>query len=279
MEQDLASTFRTADRERRDGAAPRQSLVAVRAGPLRCHAYLLTGPAQVGKRTLARAMASALVCTAPDGGVVPCGGCAPAGWWSAGAPGRARRGAGGRAQGVTIEQVRLAHPRRRVAAHESTHKAFLLTAVEAMSDAANALLKTLEEPPADTVLLLTSNDASQVLPTIASRCREVALRPVPVHQIEEALGGRGVEPETARAPGPPPRRKAGLGPDAAGDPSAWPGTPGRSTCSSPSSAGPAGSASPRLPPSAGGRSIDTLDVWLGWWRRHALLVQQDCLTW
>ena len=57
----------------------------------------------------------------------------------------------------------------------------------ATPEAANALLKTLEEPPARAVLLLTATDASLLLPTIVSRCQVVPLRAVPEHEIKRAL--------------------------------------------------------------------------------------------
>jgi DNA polymerase-3 subunit delta' len=54
-------------------------------------------------------------------------------------------------------------------------------------NAANAFLKTLEEPPAKVMLLLTANNADTLLPTINSRCRTIALRPLSTMQVEESL--------------------------------------------------------------------------------------------
>ena len=56
--------------------------------------------------------------------------------------------------------------------------------------AANALLKTLEEPPPSTILLLTAETADDLLPTIVSRCRVMALRPLPVKDVSDALEQR-----------------------------------------------------------------------------------------
>jgi DNA polymerase-3 subunit delta' len=64
-------------------------------------------------------------------------------------------------------------------------------------EAANCLLKTLEEPPQHTILVLLAPDESSVLPTISSRCIHVALRPMPRNKVEAALLERGAEPEQA----------------------------------------------------------------------------------
>jgi DNA polymerase-3 subunit delta' len=66
--------------------------------------------------------------------------------------------------------------------------------------AANAFLKTLEEPPGNVVLLLTATEAEAVLPTISSRCHIIALRPLPVATIEAALVTRwaAAKPEAKR---------------------------------------------------------------------------------
>lgn len=184
--------------------------------PVRCHAYLITGPSQVGKGTLARAMAAALVCTWPagleanSGGIdpggppheaapVPCGACRACRLVARGGHTdvRAVEADAGR-RGVTIEQIRQLEHDAGLRPYEATRKVFIVVSVEAMTEAAaNALLKTLEEPPADTVLVLTADDVSQVLPTIVSRCREVPLRAVPAGEIEAALIGRGVAAEAA----------------------------------------------------------------------------------
>jgi DNA polymerase-3 subunit delta' len=66
-------------------------------------------------------------------------------------------------------------------------------------EAANALLKTLEEPPPYVVLLLLTDNPSQVLPTISSRCQPVRFDPLPVKALAERLQSRGIDPETAAA--------------------------------------------------------------------------------
>jgi DNA polymerase-3 subunit delta' len=68
--------------------------------------------------------------------------------------------------------------------------ALLLRCEEANANAQNAFLKTLEEPPDKAILLLTASDSESLLPTIASRCEILRLRPLPVAQLEEALQTR-----------------------------------------------------------------------------------------
>jgi DNA polymerase-3 subunit delta' len=76
--------------------------------------------------------------------------------------------------------------------------ALFLRFQEANDNAANALLKTLEEAPAHAILLLTADTPEQLLPTIVSRCEILRLRALPVSAIESDLLARGVDEERAR---------------------------------------------------------------------------------
>jgi DNA polymerase-3 subunit delta' len=83
---------------------------------------------------------------------------------------------------------------------ESSHRVFVLERADTMNDeAANALLKTLEEPPSYVVLLLLTDNPSQVLPTISSRCQPVRFDPLPAAELAQKLQSRGIDPETATA--------------------------------------------------------------------------------
>ena len=82
---------------------------------------------------------------------------------------------------------------------EATHRIFVLERADVMNDeAANALLKTLEEPPSYVVLILLTDRPTQVLPTIASRCQAVRFDPPPPGQLAQRLQSQGVPPRDRR---------------------------------------------------------------------------------
>ena len=148
------------------------------------HAYLISGPPQVGKTTLARACAQALLCTAAE---PPCGQCL--------ACRKVQQNIHPDLYVVTpqtanllIDQVRELQRQAALSPVEARHKVFILRQIEqATAPAANALLKTLEEPPAHVVLFLTLTEGEQTLPTVASRCQQITLRPLPTAQVAQAL--------------------------------------------------------------------------------------------
>ena len=113
----------------------------------------------------------------------------------------------------------VAKPVVEAAAHtpfEAARRVFVLEHADSMNDeAANTLLKTLEEPPSYAVLILLSDKPGQVLPTIASRCQMVRFDPAPPATIAARLEGvDGDAGARLRAPGPrrrPPRGRAGDG--------------------------------------------------------------------
>lgn len=149
------------------------------------HAYLISGPAHVGKSTTALAMAMVLLCAEGTG----CGAC------------RHCRLAARRAH----PDLRILEPpaeRKTIPikdVHELIHgialrpleapcKVYLIDGAEQLSvDGADALLKTLEEPPPNVALLVTAEDPAQLLPTVVSRCQRITLRPVPLQEIQQYL--------------------------------------------------------------------------------------------
>lgn len=167
------------------------------------HAYLITGPAQVGKGTLARTFAQALNCTAALD-QRPCGACRPCKLIAAGRHPDVKI-VSGEASGrgtvtLKIDQIRELQGELNLTPAEARVKVAIVEGFEtANQSAANAFLKTLEEPPGHTVLILTATTAETLLPTITSRCRTIGLRPLPTRLIETSLVERwDVEPQLAR---------------------------------------------------------------------------------
>ena len=157
------------------------------------HAYLFHGPAGTGKRTIARAFATALLADgAEDPGHVAeriARGSHPDLTWVS------PSGASEMLVSDIEEPVVAAATRT---PFESARRVFVIEGVHAMNDqAANRMLKTLEEPPAFVHLLLLSDRREDVLATVASRCQQVRFDPLPPARIAEGL--EGVEPERARA--------------------------------------------------------------------------------
>ncbi len=161
----------------------RRSLAEGRVG----HAYLITGSPQIGKTTLARTLAQALNCTHAETEARPCGDCRscllvrhahhpdvqiiePDGAY------------------LKIGQIRDLQRQVALSPMEGRYKVYILREMaRATAEAANALLKTLEEPPAHAVLILTASEAEALLPTIVSRCQPILLRPLSRQVVRQAL--------------------------------------------------------------------------------------------
>jgi len=155
------------------------------------HAYLFSGPAQIGKTALARALAQALNCQRAD---APCGQCPSCQKIERQVHPDVRQivgeGAGG---GIRIEQIRALQREAALAPYEGRYRVLILERMDQASlEAANSLLKTLEEPPAHVVLGLTAVQVDALPATIVSRCQRLDLRPVATPLIEAMLRARGL---------------------------------------------------------------------------------------
>ena len=176
---------------------------AMLAGRL-SHAYLFLGPGGVGKATTARALAAALNCAQPGEDGDACGTC----------PSCRRMQAGthpdflvispeeSKAQ-IKIEQIRELRRLTDYPPLGGGWRVVLIKPAEALSAqndaAANALLKTLEEPPPQHLLVLTARGEADLLPTIVSRCHKLAFAPLPSALIIQELESRRSLPRSQAA--------------------------------------------------------------------------------
>jgi DNA polymerase III subunit delta' len=168
---------------------------ALAPGGTPSHAYLFHGPAGAGKREVARAMAAALLAkgaSSPETVAERVGREShPDLTWVR------PSGAAEMLVGDIDEAVVAAAS---MTPFESARRVFVIEAAETLNDqAANRLLKTLEEPPPFVHLLLLSDRLQDVMGTIVSRCQLVRFDPLPAELIEASLTAGGVEEQRARA--------------------------------------------------------------------------------
>lgn len=200
------------------------------------HALLLKGKQGIGKYDFARQLAKSLLCTAPIADHKACGKCLSCGWFEQNShpnfyaviPAALAAMSGGSekeegeeksgsaaskksiSQQISIEQIRQLTDFVYLTGHQSGYKIILIYPAEAMNAAsANALLKKLEEPPENVLFLLITHQAQHLLPTVRSRCQQIAM-PIPdvetavawlkqqaVDDPEGRLAGAGCAPLTA----------------------------------------------------------------------------------
>jgi DNA polymerase-3 subunit delta' len=177
------------------------------------HAYLITGPKQVGRFTLAKQLAMAANCESPTD--APCGSCSQCIRIDRGLHADVRlidrhtpiRGVGGGEAStpdkdanrtrISIEIIRDLQHDGNVSPFEGRRHVFIIEDAETFkfddgitTQAANALLKTLEEPTETSMLILIAPDRRAVPETVASRCQWIQLRPVPIDQISDGLSSK-----------------------------------------------------------------------------------------
>ncbi|MFT7223381.1 MAG: DNA polymerase-3 subunit delta' [Cellvibrionaceae bacterium] len=150
------------------------------------HAILLSGSAGIGKKQLAEAMANYLLCQTPQSGL-PCGGCRGCRLLrSMSHPDKHLIYPEEKARQIKVDQLRELSSKICETAQQGGRKIVIIEPTECLNiNAANALLKSLEEPAGNTVFILISHSLSMTLPTIRSRCQLIKL-PIPDRQLTSA---------------------------------------------------------------------------------------------
>lgn len=163
------------------------------------HALLIVGPRGVGVGTLARDAAATLMCGAPvEGG--PCGECRSCRLIASGNHADlALISPTGESNTIKVNQIRTLVTGLALYAVEGGRRVALIESADLMNDEAqNALLKTLEEPPAQTHVILAAAEDSRLMPTIRSRCAVIRLGVPDAQQASELLAEKlGVDAPTA----------------------------------------------------------------------------------
>jgi DNA polymerase-3 subunit delta' len=184
------------------------------------HALLVQGMRGIGKTEFAQALGASVLCESPVEGLA-CGQCPSCHWFSQGnhpdyrevvpeiavedEPGdddaEVPKAEKAKSLFIKIDQIRALADFMTLTTHRAGHRVLVIRPAETLHpNAANALLKTLEEPPPGTLVILVSEKPAKLLPTIRSRCRVVPLAPPPREEALAWLRAQGVvAPEVALA--------------------------------------------------------------------------------
>lgn len=179
-------------------------LAARRAAQRFPHAVLVAGPAGLGKREFVTALAATLLCTSPRADGHACGSCRGCTWMAAGShPDRIAVTFGLRDDGqprteIVVDQIRELSARVAMRPHAGGAQVVTIDPADQLNpNAANALLKTLEEPAADTLIILVADEPARLPATIRSRCQQVEARFPDRAQALAWLAGQGIEASEA----------------------------------------------------------------------------------
>lgn len=170
-----------------------QLMRSVQAGRI-VHALLFVGPHGSGKRTVARLLAQAMVCAAPN---KPCGECPACKQFLAGSHPDVKV-VRPEKKSIGVEEIRALIDALALRPYEGDrHIAMIEQADKMTASAQNALLKTLENPPGEVMFFLITDAPGALLDTILSRCQTVRLGDIGVELCAKVLEGRGIEPQRA----------------------------------------------------------------------------------
>jgi len=161
------------------------------------HAYLLVGPADCGKTQTALSLAQLVNCESEKSQA--CGECEACRKIASGNHPDVHVIGNDEMDSIKIEDIRFILSRVQLMAYEGRTKVFIIRNIELMTtDAANALLKTLEEPAANTLMILTTSTKESNLDTIISRCHIVKFFPSSINRIVKLLTDEGLNGQDAR---------------------------------------------------------------------------------
>ena len=149
------------------------------------HFYLLSGPEGSGKKTLARLLSAAVLCS---GAEKPCMGCPACRKVMASTHPDVITVDDPEKKTVPVELVRKAREDMYIRPNEADRKIYIFPRAQDMMDPSqNALLKILEEPPSYGVFMLLTDNPNKLLPTVRSRCTELSLLPLPPEMLKGEL--------------------------------------------------------------------------------------------
>lgn len=150
------------------------------------HAFLFCGPRGVGKTTCARILAKVINCENPTNGVDPCNVCSSCKSFNENASFNILELDA--ASNNSVEHIRTLIEQVRFQPQQGTHKVFIIDEVHMLSSQAfNAFLKTLEEPPPYAIFILATTEKHKILPTILSRCQIFDFKRIQPADIVEQL--------------------------------------------------------------------------------------------
>ncbi|MDY0394834.1 DNA polymerase III subunit delta' [Virgibacillus halophilus] len=160
------------------------------------HAYLITGARGTGKKAVATLLAKTLFCEYPEG-IEPCNQCNmckridshnhPDVHWI-------------QPEGKTIKKEQVAHLQKEFAysGMETNKKVYIVSAADTLTvNAANRILKFLEEPSKQTIAVLLTENSQSILPTIRSRCQVIDLKPLHPQRFKQELMDKGISESQA----------------------------------------------------------------------------------
>lgn len=155
------------------------------------HAFLFTGPGNIGKKSFARELAKGFLCSSPtaEGGCNVCENCK---YFLAGThPDYTELGTDSESKNIKVDEIRTSIIEDEIIApHASRYKVYLINADLLNIEGQNALLKSIEEPPKNVVFILTASDKLKLLPTVLSRCEEFKVELYSEDEIITALKQR-----------------------------------------------------------------------------------------